>query len=233
MHFCKFNFHISLLLVEWQCSIIAFLVSSLVYSGYCAATRIVQVFETCVPCQCFGCRTCDTWYTRYAFGCRRTGEVFFENTTVVIFFFVLWRIDRETFCCMLHFLVADSGCCNCFQGVNPRISHSVGELLFLSPCYTLWQKRSKGITYDTFFDGMSPDTFLQPGSGAWLHPETLCRGTAHDLLHPMQKVICWHAAVVQVEFGELADSFFVEGFRCRGFMEVKVTSEYFIGSFTT
>ena len=100
-------------------------------------------FETCVPCQCFGCRTCDTWYTRYAFGCRRTGEVFFENTTVVIFFFVLWRIDRETFCCMLHFLVADSGCCNCFQGVNPRISHSVGELLFLSPCYTLWQKRSK------------------------------------------------------------------------------------------
>ena len=95
-------------------------------------TRIVQVFETCVPCQCFGCRTCDTWYTRYAFDCRRTGKVFFENTTVVIFFFVLWRVDRETFCCMLHFLVADSGCCNCFQGVNPRISHSVGELLFLS-----------------------------------------------------------------------------------------------------
>ena len=48
-----------------------------------------------LACQRFCCRAGYAGNTGYTACCTFAGEMFFKDTAVIIFFFILWGIDRE------------------------------------------------------------------------------------------------------------------------------------------
>ena len=74
-----------------------------------------------------------------------------ENAAIVVLFLVKRRIDGETLCGMRHLLIADSFGGNLLQGVNPTVTHTIAELLFLSPGNFGRQHICKGFTHNLLF----------------------------------------------------------------------------------
>ena len=107
-----------------------------VYSSHRTSARLIQIPESNIPRQRFCCGACHTGNTGYGACCTFTGEMLFKDTAIIVFFFILWRVDREAFGSMFHLLIAHSSSCDFPQSVNPSISYTVTELLFLSPRHT-------------------------------------------------------------------------------------------------
>ena len=76
----------------------------------------------------------------------------FENTAVVVFFFVPGRVYRETFGGVCHVGVRHLLFGQLFQGVYPVVSHSVRELFFLPPNDAFGQEIFEGFPQYPFFN---------------------------------------------------------------------------------
>lgn len=82
-------------------------VCRLMYPFHRPSAGVVHVFESRVPGKGFGGRAGDAGDARHAAGGTFAGEMFLEDGTVEVFFFVLRCVDRETSGCIGHFGVAD------------------------------------------------------------------------------------------------------------------------------
>ena len=65
----------------------------LVHICHRPSARIIFPLQCGIPGKCFSSRASHARHTGHASGSRLTGEVFFENATIVIFLLILWRID--------------------------------------------------------------------------------------------------------------------------------------------
>ena len=75
----------------------------------------------------------------HAAGCALAGKMLLEDGTIIIFLLAERRVYRETFGSMCHLLVGHGFRGDLLQSVYPRISHTVAELLLLSPCHLFGQ----------------------------------------------------------------------------------------------
>lgn len=105
----------------------------LVHICHSPSARIIFPLQRGIPGECFSSRASHARHTGHASGSRLTGEVFFENATIVIFLLILWWIDGKPFGGMFHLMVGDGGRSNGFQCINPIVTDAIGELLFLPP----------------------------------------------------------------------------------------------------
>ena len=100
------------------------------HSGHRPSARIIFPLQRRIPSECFSSRASHARHTGHASGSRLTGEVFFENATIVIFLLILWRIDGKPFGSMFHLMVGNGGRSNGLQCIDPIVTDAIGELLF-------------------------------------------------------------------------------------------------------
>ena len=105
-----------------------------------------------------------------------------KDGTIIIFFLVARRIDGEAFGCMCHLLVAYLIGGDLLERVYPGISHSVRELLLLSPCNSFWQVVGKCLTHNLLLNGLSR-THLGLGIGSHGDIEKLLVEEWHSTLN--------------------------------------------------
>ena len=153
-----------------------------------------------------------------------------EDRAIVVFLLVLWRVDGESLGGMSHLLVADCRGGDLFQRVYPRIAHTIGELLFLSPCHLFGQQVGKGLAYYFLLNGLV-GTHLQHGVHAHGHVEELLVEEGHTALDaPGCQTLVGSQTVVEIEFAKLADGFLVEGLGVGCFVEVEIAAKHLVGS---
>ena len=75
---------------------------------YGSTAWIIHAFEGSIPLKSDGCRAGYAGLAWNTLGSRVAGEVFGKYRAVVIFFFVLWRVDGESLCSVCHLLIAYS-----------------------------------------------------------------------------------------------------------------------------
>ena len=155
-----------------------------------------------------------------------------EDAAVIVFFLVLRRVDREPLGGMGHLLVGNCRCCNCLQGIYPRIPHPIAELLFLSPCHLGGQHIGESLTHNTFLHGRAR-THLRLGVDTHRYIKKRLVEEGHTSFHPpCRQTLVGTKTVVEVEFGKFAHGFLVERPCRRGFVEIEITTEDLIGTFT-
>src|SRR5574344_301676 len=158
--------------------------------------------------------------------------MFCENRTVVIFLFVARRINREAFCGMFHLFVAYLVRCYLFQGVYPVVTYTVGELFFLSPCNLFGQHIRKCLTHDFLFYRVA-GTHLGFRVGAHRNIQKLFVKEWHTTFHALcGKTLVSTQTVVHIQFRQFTNGLFMEGLRIRCFMEIQISAEYLMGTFT-
>ena len=133
---------------------------------------------------------------------------------------------------MGHLFVTDGGGGDGFQCVDPRVTYSVGELFLLSPGHGFGQELGKGFADDFLFDGVA-GTHLGRRVQAHGHVEEFLVKEGYAAFDtPGRQTLVGPQAVVEVELGELADGLFVEGLRRGSLVEIEVTAEHLVCSFT-
>ena len=103
------------------------------YPFHSTAAGVVHVLEGGIPRKSFSGRAGNAGNARHTFRRTFTGEMFFEDASVIILFLVHRSIDGETLGSMCHLFVRGGLGSHGFQRINPTVAHTVGELFFLPP----------------------------------------------------------------------------------------------------
>ena len=170
------------------------------HTSHCTATGVVHVLERLVPCQGFSGAARHTGHTGYRAGCRVARKMLGKNRSIVVFFFISWRVDGEPLGGMCHLLVTNLVRGDLLEGVDPRVANTVAKLLFLSPCHLFGLHVGKSLAHDTFLNGLAR-THLCLRVGAHGHIKKLLVEERHATFHtPCRQTFVGTKAVVHVEF---------------------------------
>ncbi len=164
------------------------------------AAGVVHVLEGSVPGESFGGGAGDAGNARYAARGAFAGEVLFEDGAVEVFFFVLWRVDREAPGGVCHIGVADGLGGHLLQRVDPAVADAVGELFFLAPGDLRGEHAGKGLAEDLFLDHAT-GAHLGFGSEAHGYVEKLLVEERNAAFHaPGTQALVGTEAVIHIEF---------------------------------
>ena len=103
------------------------------HAFHSSAAGVIHVLEGSIPFESDSCGAGDRGLLVNASGCGVAREVFGKDAAVVILLLVERRIDRETLGCVCHLFVGHGFGGYLLQGVTPRITYALAELLLLSP----------------------------------------------------------------------------------------------------